>query len=247
MFSKKSLIVFPLSPSMDKYRLYHPLENQWLASCPDFKIMLSWNASGQIHAILVPTSFQDYLLTPIIGDALSNRFCIEGLPHLTSPRLRNGIHGNDIIGRTICYWTSQHHIDKFNPFTWDIDSQTQGANMFSSWLFLLCFPSKKSLNYPFSLGTSLNWSKSLFVHSVEICTRHKCASEVNTRTAPSKYDRYDFPPLEHINCDLRDYSSSILRTLVASCGTSTEPIAFIRFLPAFCFSRRLRFRETSPP
>ncbi len=43
-------------------------------------------------------------------------------------------------------------------------------------------------------------------------------------------------------------SSSILRTLrKASCGTSTEPMAFIRFLPAFCFSRSLRLRETSPP
>lgn len=49
---------------------------------------------------------------------------------------------------------------------------------------------------------------------------------------------------------LFDYfcSSSIERTdKKASCGTSTEPIAFMRFLPAFCFSRSLRLRETSPP
>ena len=33
----------------------------------------------------------------------------------------------------------------------------------------------------------------------------------------------------------------------ASCGISTAPICFIRFLPSFCFSRSLRFRVTSPP
>ena len=33
----------------------------------------------------------------------------------------------------------------------------------------------------------------------------------------------------------------------ASCGTSTRPTIFIRFLPSFCFSRSLRLREMSPP
>jgi len=33
----------------------------------------------------------------------------------------------------------------------------------------------------------------------------------------------------------------------ASCGTSTPPTFFIRFLPFFCFSSSLRFRDTSPP
>ena len=33
----------------------------------------------------------------------------------------------------------------------------------------------------------------------------------------------------------------------ASCGTSTAPTCFIRFLPAFCFSSSLRLREMSPP
>jgi hypothetical protein len=33
----------------------------------------------------------------------------------------------------------------------------------------------------------------------------------------------------------------------ASCGTSTPPTFFMRFLPFFCFSSSLRFRETSPP
>ena len=33
----------------------------------------------------------------------------------------------------------------------------------------------------------------------------------------------------------------------ASCGISTRPTRFMRFLPSFCFSRSLRLREMSPP
>ncbi len=33
----------------------------------------------------------------------------------------------------------------------------------------------------------------------------------------------------------------------ASCGTSTAPTCFMRFLPFFCFSSSLRLREMSPP
>jgi hypothetical protein len=33
----------------------------------------------------------------------------------------------------------------------------------------------------------------------------------------------------------------------ASCGTSTRPMVFIRFLPSFCFSSSLRLRVVSPP
>ena len=33
----------------------------------------------------------------------------------------------------------------------------------------------------------------------------------------------------------------------ASCGTSTAPTCFIRFLPSFCFSSSFRLREMSPP
>ena len=33
----------------------------------------------------------------------------------------------------------------------------------------------------------------------------------------------------------------------ASCGISTEPTCFIRFLPAFCFSSNFFLREMSPP
>ena len=43
------------------------------------------------------------------------------------------------------------------------------------------------------------------------------------------------------------YSSTLRIAMKASCGTSTEPMAFIRFLPSFCFSSSLRLREMSPP
>ncbi len=33
----------------------------------------------------------------------------------------------------------------------------------------------------------------------------------------------------------------------ASCGISTRPTRFMRFLPSFCFSSSLRLREMSPP
>ena len=33
----------------------------------------------------------------------------------------------------------------------------------------------------------------------------------------------------------------------ASCGMSTLPTRFMRFLPSFCFSSSLRLRVTSPP
>jgi len=47
---------------------------------------------------------------------------------------------------------------------------------------------------------------------------------------------------------LEDYSSPTLRTArKASCGMSTLPIRFMRFLPSFCFSRSLRLRLMSPP
>ena len=49
------------------------------------------------------------------------------------------------------------------------------------------------------------------------------------------------------NAPLSDYSSTFRMAMNASWGTSTLPIAFMRFLPAFCFSSSLRLREMSPP
>ena len=45
----------------------------------------------------------------------------------------------------------------------------------------------------------------------------------------------------------RPHSSSLRAEMKASCGTSTRPIDFIRFLPSFCLSRSLFFRVMSPP
>ena len=43
-------------------------------------------------------------------------------------------------------------------------------------------------------------------------------------------------------------ASSVDRAAMnASCGTSTRPTIFMRFLPSFCRSRSLRLREMSPP
>src|SRR5690606_1885152 len=47
---------------------------------------------------------------------------------------------------------------------------------------------------------------------------------------------------------MRCYLSSTCSTArKASCGISTLPTCFMRFLPAFCFSSSLRLREMSPP
>src|SRR6185369_1815939 len=52
---------------------------------------------------------------------------------------------------------------------------------------------------------------------------------------------------EHRGREERHHSSTCKMARNASWGTSTEPICFILFLPAFCFSRSLRLRVMSPP
>jgi len=52
---------------------------------------------------------------------------------------------------------------------------------------------------------------------------------------------------ERPGCRPEGYSSIFSTAMNASCGTSTLPTCFIRFLPSFCFSSSLRFREMSPP
>ncbi len=42
-------------------------------------------------------------------------------------------------------------------------------------------------------------------------------------------------------------TSEVRAAMKASCGTSTRPIDFMRFLPSFCFSSSLRLRLISPP
>ena len=51
-----------------------------------------------------------------------------------------------------------------------------------------------------------------------------------------------------VNVSVRGRTQSTLRIAWnASCGISTRPTFFMRFLPSFCFSRSLRLREISPP
>ena len=42
-------------------------------------------------------------------------------------------------------------------------------------------------------------------------------------------------------------TSDVRAAMKASCGTSTDPMDFMRFLPSFCFSSSLRLRVMSPP
>ena len=42
-------------------------------------------------------------------------------------------------------------------------------------------------------------------------------------------------------------TSEVSAAMKASCGTSTRPMDFMRFLPSFCFSSNLRLRLMSPP
>ena len=69
------------------------------------------------------------------------------------------------------------------------------------------------------------------------CRARPLASTLLTAATP----RYFFLPLS-------EPSSEVLSAAMnASGGTSTEPMFFMRFLPAFCFSSSLRLREMSPP
>ena len=56
----------------------------------------------------------------------------------------------------------------------------------------------------------------------------------------------------HVHVEVPDvaahfFPSRLSTARNASCGTSTAPTCFIRFLPSFCFSSSLRLRVMSPP
>src|SRR5215470_9647923 len=55
------------------------------------------------------------------------------------------------------------------------------------------------------------------------------------------------PPLQLMQVESAGYSLTFKTAKKASCGISTRPTFFIRFLPSFCFSSSLRLRVMSPP
>ena len=65
------------------------------------------------------------------------------------------------------------------------------------------------------------------------------ADPTRTRSRPLGYF-FSRPPAEPAG----SLDSAAMK---ASCGTSTRPTIFIRFLPSFCFSSSLRLRVMSPP
>ena len=84
------------------------------------------------------------------------------------------------------------------------------------------------------------------LHNV-LCSRgmgdEGCQRDDQKRRQPSEPPSPDpesrIPPAAH---------ESMERTARnASCGTSTAPTCFMRFLPSFCFSNSFRLREMSPP
>ena len=78
------------------------------------------------------------------------------------------------------------------------------------------------------------------------CTAHvrTKSARMTAMTIDSKYSR----TVDFLNVVAMRYSVPTFNTARnASCGISTRPTRFIRFLPSFCFSSSLRFREMSPP
>ena len=72
------------------------------------------------------------------------------------------------------------------------------------------------------------------------------ASAVKT-TSDQREVHLRLPFGEPGNGDAAHFLSTCSTARNASCGISTEPTCFMRFLPAFCFSSSLRLRVTSPP
>ena len=70
-------------------------------------------------------------------------------------------------------------------------------------------------------------------------------SEQRQRLPGERLGRASSTPL--LRGSRRRYSSRRRAATNASCGTSTRPICFIRFLPSFWRSSSLRFRVMSPP
>jgi hypothetical protein len=73
----------------------------------------------------------------------------------------------------------------------------------------------------------------------EFCTRH-CATLPTSLPVTKNREQWAYS-----SSTLPPATFSTARN--ASCGISTRPTRFMRFLPSFCFSKSFRLREMSPP
>jgi hypothetical protein len=106
-------------------------------------------------------------------------------------------------------------------------------------------------------GESTSNSERFLHGQCQLCGHTLCAGKCSGRgpsRAPFGVLRWKIgrKPIKTRSPLAKSYSSSpaevTLRTArKASCGMSTWPTRFMRFLPSFCFSRSLRLREMSPP
>jgi hypothetical protein len=116
----------------------------------------------------------------------------------------------------------------------------------SSYSRTACRSSRSSSNSSYSLISSTTATRTPF-SSVTNCLALGIFLTLNR-----VYSRANQPSRQRLLADRERHSSSpvevTLRTARnASCGMSTWPTRFMRFLPSFCFSRSLRLRVMSPP
>src|SRR6266852_5181310 len=116
----------------------------------------------------------------------------------------------------------------------------------SSYSRTACRSSRSSSNSSYSLMSSMTATRTPF-SSVTNCLAlgffltlnrvYRRANDASRQRRSRTRERYSSSPVEVTFRTARK----------ASCGMSTWPTRFMRFLPSFCFSRSLRLRVMSPP
>jgi len=84
-------------------------------------------------------------------------------------------------------------------------------------------------------GDGISWASTRRSYFQDRKGRTPITDRGHPATEPALY--FDFGPSDSVDS----------AAMKASCGTSTRPTIFIRFLPSFCFSSSLRLRVMSPP